>query len=164
MTFQECINDYLTQLDCTARELSAASGISAPVISRYRRGTQSPEPDGEQWRKLAAGIAALAQERGLAEITQGAVETAFRDALTAKEAFDKEHFCRNLNELLDAFSIGNTELARYLSYDASYLSRIRSGQRTPRDAAAFANTAASVTVAKIGMTGTASPEEIRAIF
>ena len=30
------------------------------------------------------------------------------------------------------------ELARYLSYDASYLSRIRSGQRTPRDAAAFA--------------------------
>ena len=138
MTFQECINDYLTQLDCTARELSAASGISAPVISRYRRGTQSPEPDGEQWRKLAAGIAALAQERGLAEITQGAVETAFRDALTAKEAFDKEHFCRNLNELLDAFSIGNTELARYLSYDASFLSRIRSGQRTPRDAAAFA--------------------------
>lgn len=138
MTFQECINDYLTQLDCTARELSAASGISAPVISRYRRGTQSPEPDGEQWRKLAAGIAALAQERDLAEITQGAVETAFRDALTAKEAFDKEHFCRNLNELLDAFSIGNTELARYLSYDASFLSRIRSGQRTPRDAAAFA--------------------------
>ena len=138
MTFQECINDYLTQLDCTARELSAASGISAPVISRYRRGTQSPEPDGEQWRKLAAGIAALAQERGLAEITQGAVETAFRNALTAKEAFDKEHFCRNLNELLDAFSIGNTELARYLSYDASFLSRIRSGQRTPRDAAAFA--------------------------
>lgn len=138
MTFQECINDYLTQLDCTARELSAASGISAPVISRYRRGTQSPEPDGEQWRKLAAGIAALAQERGLAEITQGAVETAFRDALTAREAFDKEHFCRNLNELLDAFSIGNTELARYLSYDASFLSRIRSGQRTPRDAAAFA--------------------------
>ena len=66
------------------------------------------------------------------------METAFRDALTAKEAFDKEHFCRNLNELLDAFSIGNTELARYLSYDASFLSRIRSGQRTPRDAAAFA--------------------------
>ena len=44
MTFQELLNDYLTQLDCTARELSAASGISAPVISRYRRGTQSPEP------------------------------------------------------------------------------------------------------------------------
>lgn len=35
---------------------------------------------------------------------------------------------------------------------------------SPQDAAAFANTAASVTVAKIGMTGTASPDEIRAIF
>ena len=138
MTFQECINGYLTQLDCTARELSVASGISAPVISRYRRGTQSPEPDGEQWQKLAAGIAALAQDRGLEEITQRAVETAFRDALTSQEAFDKARFCRNLNELLETFAIGNMELARYLSYDASYLSRIRSGQRTPRDAAAFA--------------------------
>ena len=45
MTFQECINDYLTQLDYTVRELSAASGISTSVISRYRRDTQSPEPD-----------------------------------------------------------------------------------------------------------------------
>ena len=138
VTFQECINEYLTQLDCTARELSAASGISAPVISRYRRGTQRPEPDGEQWKKLAAGIVTLAQERGLEEITKTAVETAFRDALTSREAFDKGRFCRNLNELLEAFSISNMELARYLSYDASYLSRIRSGQRTPRDAAAFA--------------------------
>ena len=138
VAFQECINEYLTQLDCTARELSAVSGISAPVISRYRRGTQRPEPDGEQWKKLAAGIATLAQERGLEEITKTAVETAFRDALTSREAFDKGRFCRNLNELLEAFSISNMELARYLSYDASYLSRIRSGQRTPRDAAAFA--------------------------
>ena len=138
MTFQELINDYLSRLDCTARELSAASGISAPVISRYRRGAQSPEPDGEQWQKLAAGIAALARERDLEEITQTAVEAAFRDALTVQGAFDKARFCQNLNELLEAFSIGNMELARYLSYDASYLSRIRSGQRTPRDVAAFA--------------------------
>ena len=138
MTFQELINDYLARLPCTARELSAASGISTPVISRYRRGTQSPEPDGELCRKLAAGIAAIAKERGRAEITLSAVEAAFRDALTARETLDKARFCRNLNELLHAFSISNMELARYLSYDASYLSRIRSGQRMPRDAAAFA--------------------------
>lgn len=66
------------------------------------------------------------------------MESAFREALTFREGFDKERFRHNLNELLDAFSIGNTELARYLSYDASCLSRIRSGQRTPRDTAAFA--------------------------
>lgn len=33
VTVQELLNDYLTQLGCTARELSAASGISAPVIA-----------------------------------------------------------------------------------------------------------------------------------
>ena len=136
VTFQELLNDYLTQLGCTARELSAASGISAPVISRYRGGSHSP--DLTQCRKLAAGIAALAAERGLEEITRESVESAFRDALTCPEGFDRKRFCHNLNELLDAFSIGNTELARYLSYDDSYLSRIRSGQRTPRDTAAFA--------------------------
>ena len=138
MTFQELINDYLSQLDCTARELSAASGVSESVISRYRRGIQSPEPDGEHWQKLIAGIAALARERGMEETTRAAVEAAFRDALTAQGAFDKARFCQNLNELLETFSIGNMELARYLSYDASYLSRIRSGQRTPRDSASFA--------------------------
>lgn len=56
--FQELLNDYLTQLGCTARELSAVSGISAPVISRYRSGSHSP--DLAQCRKLAAGVAALA--------------------------------------------------------------------------------------------------------
>lgn len=43
MTFQKLLNDYLTQLGCTARELSAVSGISAPVISRYRSGSHSPD-------------------------------------------------------------------------------------------------------------------------
>ena len=57
MTFQELLIDYLTQLDCTAKELAAASGLSASVISRYRSGSHSPDPDGEQWQKLAAGIA-----------------------------------------------------------------------------------------------------------
>ena len=114
MTFQELLNDYLTQLGCTARELSAVSSISAPVISRYRSGSHSP--DLAQCRKLAVGIAALAAERGLEKITQESVETAFRDALTCQEGFDKERFRHNLNELLDAFSIGNMELARYLSY------------------------------------------------
>lgn len=138
MTFQELLIDYLTQLDCTAKELAAASGLSASVISRYRSGSHSPDPDGEQGQKLAAGIAALAAERGLEKHTKTAVESAFRETLTREDSFDKDRFRHNLNELLDAFSIGNMELARYLSYDASYLSRIRSGQRTPRDAAAFA--------------------------
>ena len=87
MTFQKLLNDYLTQLGCTARELSAVSGISAPVISRYRSGSQSP--DLAQCRKLSAGIAALAAERGRKEITQESVESAFREALTFRKALIK---------------------------------------------------------------------------
>ena len=57
MTFQKLLNDYLTQLGCTARELSAVSGISAPVISRYRSGSHSP--DLAQCRSCPPGLQPL---------------------------------------------------------------------------------------------------------
>ena len=138
MSFQDQLNEYIAQLNCTGKELAAASGISAAVISRYRSGSHSPEPGSEQWQRLIDGLAAIAEDRGLTELNKSEIEKAFRASRIAEGAVDTEGFRRNLNELLDVFSIGSNELAKYLNYDASYLSRIRSGQRMPRDAAAFA--------------------------
>lgn len=138
MSFQDILNGYLDRLNCTGKELAAVSGISAAVISRYRSGSHSPEPGSEQWRKLVDGIASLAEDRGLEDISRQELDQSFRACLKGESAVDKEKFRQNLNELLDAFAIGGNDLARYLNYDASYLSRIRSGKRMPRDAAAFA--------------------------
>lgn len=138
MRFQDLLNEYLDRLNCTGKELAAASGISPAVISRYRSGSHSPEPGSEQWRRLMDGLAALTEARGLTDLGKAELEQSFRACRKAEDAVDKERFRRNLNELLDAFAIGGNDLARYLNYDASYLSRIRSGQRMPRDAAEFA--------------------------
>ena len=50
---------------------------------------------------------------------------------------DAELFRGNLNRLLEALSVSVSDLARALNYDTSYLSRVRSGQRTPADLRGF---------------------------
>ena len=138
MSFQDLLNEYLARLNCTGKELADASGLSTAVISRYRSGNHRPEHGSEQWQRLMDGIAALAEARGLTELSKPEIEQAFRACWKSEDTVDKESFRQNLNELLDAFAISSNDLARHLNYDASYLSRIRSGQRMPRDAAVFA--------------------------
>ena len=43
MGFADVLKLYLDKTKCTAKELSAASGISASALSRYRSGTRIPE-------------------------------------------------------------------------------------------------------------------------
>ena len=44
VTFQTILNDYLAQLGCTARELSAVSGISDRLIDMDAGEAGIPEP------------------------------------------------------------------------------------------------------------------------
>ena len=43
MTFSEQLNEYISKLGCTAKDLADASGLSAAVLSRYRTGSRVPE-------------------------------------------------------------------------------------------------------------------------
>ena len=36
MNFSEQLNEYMSQIDCSAKELSNISGLSPTVISRFR--------------------------------------------------------------------------------------------------------------------------------
>ena len=38
MDFKKILDDYMKQLDCTAKDLAESSGLSAATISRYRSG------------------------------------------------------------------------------------------------------------------------------
>ena len=60
MNFRELLNRYMQQLDCTAKELSERSGISASVISRYRSCEREPQPDSDTLVILASVFAAIA--------------------------------------------------------------------------------------------------------
>ena len=50
MGFSDVLKLYLNKTQSTAKELSAASGISASALSRYRSGKRIPEQ--EQIEKL----------------------------------------------------------------------------------------------------------------
>ena len=69
MTFSEQLNKYISELNCTAKELTDVSGLSASVLSRYRTGSRVPTTDSKQFMQLVQGIATIANERGYSEFT-----------------------------------------------------------------------------------------------
>lgn len=134
MNFHDILNQHIEQIDCTAKELANAAGISAATLSRYRTGERLPNQ--EQMRKLLDGIVSLAADRNLDKINAETVYDAFGEFLSDTD-FDYERFTDNLNVLLGALDISNSDLSRFLNFDPSYLSRIRLGQRRPSDPNSF---------------------------
>ena len=136
MAFSDLLNGYIERLGCTGKELADASGLSAAIISRYRAGGRTPAADSPQVRRLAAGIAALAAGKGAGGLAEGEVFAGLSSQLADPGA---DRMAANLNSLIAVLDISPGELARALNFDASYISRIRSGERRPADPRAFAD-------------------------
>lgn len=130
MKFQAQLNAYIQQLDCLAKDLSAASGISPATLSRYRSGERLPDPNAPAFGQLCQGIARLAAERGLTEVTEEAVRDAFLAAEDLSQA-DTELLMRNFDLLLSVLDISVSRLCRRLNYDPSTVFRFRSGSPPP---------------------------------
>ena len=127
MGFADVLKLYLDKTKCTAKELSAASGISASALSRYRSGKRIPEE--EQMEKLICGFVQLAGENA-PELDEAAIRDAFEPYME-KPTLDYQAVIKNLNAAIEALDISVSGLSRALSFDSSYLSRIRTGQRKP---------------------------------
>ena len=136
MTFQEKLAEYIEQLDCTAKMLSEHSGLSAATISRYRSGDRVPEADSDNLANLVTGIVRIAGEKGLSEFTIQTVTDSFLPYVKSKNP-DIDNLQKNLNTLLSILPVNISELAKYINYDASYISRIRNGQRQPANPQQF---------------------------
>lgn len=74
MGFSDVLKLYLDKTKCTAKELSAASGISTSALSRYRSGKRIPEQ--EQIEKLICGFVQLASEN-VPELNEVIIRNAF---------------------------------------------------------------------------------------
>lgn len=125
MELGSVISAYLLQLGCTAKTLAETSGVSPIQLSRWRSGTRKPSP--EMLSRLAAGVAELSD----GELSQEEVFDALRQALPLRQHSEREGVGRRLDLLLNALKIRTSEVARVLNFDPSYLSRIRSGKRSP---------------------------------
>lgn len=136
MDFQELLNDYIELFSCTAKELADASGLTAVDISRYRTGKRTPDLSSPQLKKLAFGLAKLAQEHGKESITEEEIYNALTNAL-GKESLSYAITIERFNQIISLLDINISQMARVLNYDASYISRIRSKQRRPSDMHSF---------------------------
>lgn len=149
MEFQELLRGYMDRLGCSGRELAEASGLSEATISRYRSGERKPESRAER-DKLAAGLGRLAEQRSIPGL-DGASAAEELGRCFQEDRFHAQQFQANFGTLLSALSISVSELARSTNYDASYLSRIRSGQRRPADPDRFLSAVAAFVVRRCEM-------------
>ena len=149
MNFAEALNRYMEESGCTGKKLSEKSGISIAAISRYRNGICLPDIDSERLWHLAEGLAAAAEEKGSGIRDAAVLHHQLSEAVhEAADSFDYEVLRTNMDALLQTTSISLTELARHSNYDVSYLSRVRSGKRRPRDPLWLAQALAKYTVSR----------------
>ena len=136
MDFKKLLDDYMKQLDCTAKDLAENSGLSAATISRYRSGERIPEDGSENFDRLINGIVSIAENKKTPNITVQSVSEAFSPYV--RNNVDIAHLQKNFHTLLTVVPINISDLARFLNYDPSYISRIRNGQRQPANPTEFA--------------------------
>lgn len=137
MKFEALFNGYLKLLQCSSKALSIRSGISEPVLSRYKNGERCPKPNSEQLKKLSRAIAELFAEKGMAEYTEQRIFKELLSAATTEDLFDYNAFSNQFNRLITTLHINVNEMARYMLFDASHISRIRYAKARPSDPEEF---------------------------
>lgn len=134
MRFSERLNEWMELADCTAKELSEACGLSAATLSRFRSGERTPDQEG--LKLLLQGLCTIAACKGK-QLSPDSLYAQCTDCMDLQRS-DPEILRTKINWLLTALHISSAELAKAISYDPSFLSRIRSGQRAPADPKRFA--------------------------
>ena len=138
MKFNEVLNRYLEELDCTARKLSIESGLTGSVISRYRSGERTPIKNSEQYEKLTTALFNIAKEKGKSKFTLDKIVNDFNSTFQ-NDDFDYNNFSNNLNTLITSLNINTHEMSKYILFDASHISRIRYGKARPSNPIEFSN-------------------------
>ena len=122
MTFSEQLNKYIKQIECSSKDLVISSGLTSSVISRYRRGDRTPSLKSKQLEQLTDGLYKLSLTRKM-NITKEEIYTALSDTLN-DISIDFEQLSKNFNELVSTLNINIADLSRFISYDASFVSKI----------------------------------------
>ena len=139
MNFKEKLNYLLEKTKCTSKELSAKSGISETVISRYRRGERTPKEDSIQLKKIATAIEIIIKEKNIKNLRNINVYDDLLTTIEEKNSFNYDTFSKHLNDLIITLKININEMSKYISFDASHISRIRYGKTKPADPISFSS-------------------------
>ena len=146
MNFYEQLNKYMEQLECSSKELVIASGLSSTVISRYRNGERTPNIRSKQLEQLVDGLYSISQNKNI-NLTRNEIYNALSSTLN-DIALDFKQLSKNFSALLLNLNISIADLSRAIGYDASLLSKIRSGSRNPSKPQDFTNAVCNFIVTK----------------
>lgn len=151
MNYKEKLNEYMEQLNCTAKELSAASDLSPATLSRYRSGERVPEINSDPFNRICTAIASLSEQKQCSKehLTASAVAESFLKCPDII-ATDKEQFRQKLNTLISVLNLNLTNLCQQTNYEMSSLFRIRNGSRTPSNPVKFSSDIASFVARDLG--------------
>ena len=137
MKFNDVLNNYMNLIGCTSKELSIKSNIDTSVISRYKKGYRTPKFNSVQYESLINGIISLINEYNI-DIDINKLKEEFKCTLNT-ENIDFDIFKNNLNYIINSLKINISNLSKYMGFDSSYLSKIKSGNRKPQNISEFAN-------------------------
>ena len=129
MNFCEQLNAYIEQFECSSKELVSSSGLSSTVISRYRKGERTPNLRSTQLEKLVTGLYKISKSKNI-NLTKSEIYNTLSKTLN-DIAIDFEQLSKNFNDILFTLNLSIADLSRAIDYDASLLSKIRTGNRNP---------------------------------
>ena len=132
MEFNDILNKYIGLIKCTSKELAQKSNLSESIISRYRNASRIPNK--ETLKILSSSLSELSNNK----YKKKDIFNEFNNVLNNSE-LNFDIIKNNLNILIDTFNISAKELSNYLNYDASYLSKIKTGNRIPSNKHEFIN-------------------------
>ena len=141
MKFNDVLNKYINLIGCNSKDIAKYSNLSESIISRYKSGNRIP--NNENLKKISESLSILSEEKYKKED----IFTEFNKTINNTE-IDFEIIRCNLNKLIICLDINASELAKFLNFDASYLSRIRNGNRIPSNKQGFINELTSYIVKK----------------
>ena len=146
MNFSQTLNGFIARLDCTASELCTAAGLSPATISRYRAGERVPDVQSATFSALCDAIAKTLAAAGSRRGTHGTTGAGGVLILPDITAAGPSHLGEHLDTLIRVLQLPVARICQATNYDASTLSRFRSGARQPADPAQFAAGVARFTV------------------
>ena len=134
MNFSQQLNNYMERFECSSKDLISASGLSSAVISRYRNGERTPNVKSKQFESLVNGLYMLGKDKE--NISKKDIYLCLSSTLN-DITISLEQLGSNFNELASVLNINIADLARFINYDASFISKIRNGSRTPSKPKSF---------------------------
>ena len=141
MKFNDILNKYIDLIECSSKDIAKYSNLSESIISRYKSGNRIP--NSENLKKISEALSILSNRKYKTEEIFNEFNSCINDI-----EFDFDIIRCNLNKLIVCLDINASKLAKFLNFDASYLSRIRNGNRVPSNKQEFVDVLTNYIVKK----------------